>query len=269
MSKFRELSYPIIFSKALVFSLIGIFLAFFLFRGETSLVSLFLTCLSLLWTAHMLFERSRRETWEKIITPFQANKKLAVALLCIFFGVMLGYGLFVIFTKISISRELLSRQLGVYKEIKVSIQDINFGNFREIIANNVAVLFIVLFIALIYRLGGVMLVIAWNASVWGAVFFYVIKIGAGSVQMNPVSYFLLVILCIFPHLFTEAVGYVLCSMSGFFLSKGILKYGFSSGEFFIVLRSALILFAASIGFIVLSAFLESNLTPRLISVFFR
>lgn len=269
MQLFRKLSNLAIFVKSFIFSVLGIFLGYLLFRGETSLISVFLTTLSLLWTVNFLFERNSREIWEKVTTPYKANKKLAVSLLCIFFGIMLGYGTFVIFTNTSIVRELLSRQLGIYKDIKISIHDINFGIFRKIFTDNIAVFLIVFFLALIYRLGGVLLVIAWNASIWGSVFFYVIKMGPGLTHINPIKYFTATILCIFPHLFTEAAGYVLCSMSGYFISKGVLKYELSSDKFLKVLKASIIIFSISLILILFSALLESGLTPKLISIFFR
>lgn len=267
MKVFTGLSNISIFVKSFIFSILGISLAYFLFRIETGIVSIFLITLSLIWAASFLFERNSREIWEKIATPYKANTKLAFSLLCIFFGILLGYGFFVLFTKISIVKELLAMQLGIYREIKVSIKDIDFGNFKTILINNFTVLIIVFFISLIYRLGGVLLVIVWNASVWGSVFFYIIKSTCGTAQMNPIYYFLTTILCISPHLFTEALGYILCSMSGFFISKSLTKYEIGSDQFLRVSKASLAILGISLGFIVLSAYLESNLAPKLISIF--
>jgi hypothetical protein len=262
-------SYPSILCKSFIYSILGILLGYFLFRIETSLISVFLTTLSLLWTAGFLFERNTREIWEKITTPLQANKKLTISLVCIFIGVMFGYGVFVLFTNTSIIKELLSIQLGIYKEIKISIQDINFSSFNKIFFDNFAVLILVFFVALIYRIGGVVLVIVWNASVWGSVFAYIIKSASGTAQINPVYYFFATILCISPHLSVEALGYILCSMSGFFISKGITKYDLGSFEFKRALKASSVILLISIMLILLSAFLESVLTSKLISIFFK
>lgn len=269
MRRISEFSYIIIFLKALTFSVIAILLSYFLFRSETSLISVFFTSLSLTWTCNILFERHKKETWGKITTPPKAHKKLAISLLCIFLGIMLGYGLFVIFSKTSVSNELLSRQLGIYREIKLSIKDIDFSNFNSTLKNNIGVLFIVFFIALFYRLGGVLLIVFWNASVWGAVFSYVIKTGLKSSHLNPITYVLFTLLCISPHLIIEATGYILCSMSGFFISKGITRYKFLSNQFLQILKSFISLFISSLALIVTASFIESNLTPKLISIFFK
>lgn len=269
MRKFTEFSYTVIFLKALIFSIIGILLSYFLFRSETSLISVFFTAISLTWTGTILFQRHKTETWGNITTPLNAHKKLAVSLLCIFVGVMLGYGLFVIFSKTPVSRELLSRQLGIYREIRISIKDINFSDFSSTLINNMAVLFIAFFIALIYRLGGVLLIIIWNASVWGSVFSYISKLGTETAFMNPITYFLLTVLCIAPHLIIEATGYILCSMSGLFISKGITRYKILSDQFLQILKSFIFLFAVSILFIIAASLVEASLTPKLISIFFK
>lgn len=269
MRRFTEFSYTTIFLKALIFSIIGILLSYFLFRSETSLISVFFTAISLTWTCTILFERHKTETWGNITTPFNAHRKLAISLLCVFVGVMLGYGLFVVFSKTSVSSELLSRQLGIYREIKISIKDINFSDFNFTLKNNIAVLFIVFFIALIYRLGGVLLIIIWNASVWGSVFSYISKLGVENAYMNPITYFLLTVLCISPHLIIEATGYTLCGMSGLFISKGITRYKFLSDQFFQISKSFISLFISSLLLIITASFIESNLTPRLVSFFFK
>ena len=75
------------------------------------------------------------------------------------------------------------------------------------------------------------LVLAWNASTWGAVFSCVILMATEDQSSNLFAYTLKTLFCILPHLVVEAIAYILIAMSGVFLSRAITRYSWSSEAF--------------------------------------
>ena len=75
---------------------------------------------------------------------------------------------------------------------------------------------------------GAMLVVAWNACVWTFVLTELttraLPDGAASLWQT-LSFSLLVLGAVLPHLLLEASAYVIASLAGIFVSKALVKYG--------------------------------------------
>lgn len=259
-----------IFIISAVASIAGITASHVLFPQEASIISVFLTAFTLVSVVNKLFDINRQEIWEKIKTPSRANEKLGISLLVIFLGVMFGYGCVTLSLKPDITVVLLDKQLGVYGGIRsgFTLADIDFGIFSDLIKHNLSVLLVVLLFATLYRTGGLLLIIVWNASTWGAVFSYIAR---NTIQssgfMKGITTLLITYLCIFLHLVTESAAYILCAMTGFFVSKACIKYFNDTEKLARVIKTAFLILLFALLLIIISALVESNLTPRIVSYF--
>lgn len=242
--------------------------SYFLFRQEASVVSVFLVALSLYGMINRLFESNRREIWDKVLPPLQANIKLGISLLLVFLGIMFSYSIVAILLKPNLAAVLLDKQIGLYKDLspETGLAGINFGTFSSLFRHNIIVLLVVFFFPLLYRTGGLLLIIAWNASTWGTVFGYFARcmFELYGVKKGIIT-FLMAYTSVFPHILTESSGYILSAMAGFFVSKAVVKYFKDFEKLARVLNASFLILLVSIIFIALSAYIESNITPKIIN----
>jgi hypothetical protein len=119
-------------------------------------------------------------------------------------------------------------------------------------------------IAVPFRQGGVMLAVAWNASVWGAIFGYLARDWASHGGPGLMSAYLRVIGACFPHMAMEAAAYVLAGFAGVFMSKGLLKYSLDSVPILSITRSVCAMLAMGLGLVVLGALWEANVAPYMV-----
>jgi len=192
---------------------------------------------------------------------------MATSLFMLFLGIFLAY---VIAVQLAPFEELdnwFDRQLGNF--MGGSMADVHFADFAGILRRNALVLLVSFLFALFYRHGGMLLVLAWNASKWGVIFSYVARMAARNEDVFLPIYLGRTFVCIIPHLFAEALAYILVAMSGVFLSKGLAKYSLSSKEFTQVGGAVLRIALMAVVILVVAGALEAYLAPVLVTALFR
>jgi uncharacterized membrane protein SpoIIM required for sporulation len=250
----------------LFYTALGIACGLMLFPNEASLIGVVLVAMSQGGLVEGLLDRNRDEIWGGEVDSGVANRKLAVSLLILFLGVFFAYVVTVQLAPESRLIDWFDRQLGDFAA--GSLLDIDFSNFEHLLGRNVLVLAACFAFALIYRHGGMLLVLAWNASRWGVIFSYLAREAARDPEVNAIAYLGKTFVCILPHLVLEAVAYILVAMSGVFLSKAIAKYRFDSDEFFQVGSAVLRIFWLSLAVLVVAALVEATVAPILIEQLF-
>jgi len=252
---------------AFMATLLGIAAGLALFPNEASIVGVFLVAFSEAITVEALLERNRREVWDPDGSPGEANRRMATSLFMLFLGIFFAY---VIAVQLAPFEELdnwFDRQLGNF--MGGSMADVHFADFAGILRRNALVLLVSFLFALFYRHGGMLLVLAWNASKWGVIFSYVARMAARDEDVFLPIYLGRTFVCIIPHLFAEALAYILVAMSGVFLSKGLAKYSLSSKEFTQVGGAVLRIAGMSMIILVVAGALEAYLAPVLVTALFR
>ena len=261
-----------LFVRSLALSGLGIGCGAMLFPSEASLVGVALFAFSQGKTVEALLDRNRDEIWGEIISPTRANIKLAMSLMVIFLGVFATY-LFAVqvvaghFNSLAPVERLFDKQIGDFGAGR--FEDIVFNRFGLILKHNAGVLFACFSFALIYRHAGMLLVLAWNASVWGAVFSYLGLVateddgGLVASSLYPAIYVGKTLLCILPHLISEAVAYVLVAMAGVFTSLLLERHKVGSDSFMQVTRAVLNIFAYALGWLCFAALVEAYGAPAL------
>ena len=257
---------PIVFLEAVAACVVGIGGGLLLFPGQASLVGVFLVAFVQSGTVMGLLDRNRIDIWEGHLPPGEANWRLARSLMCLFAGVFLTYALIVQLAPADRLDAWFSGQLGAFAA--GSVEDIAFGPFGAVLSHNGLVLVSCFLFALFYRHGGMLLVLAWNASRWGVIFSFVALTARDSGLAGSLGYLGKTVLCVLPHMGCEAFAYVLVAMSGVFLSKALGKYRLSSPEFAQVGGAVLRIATLAAACLVLAALLESFLTPRLVLLLF-
>ena len=245
---------------------VGIGCGLLLWSEAASLIGVLLVAMSQAGIVEGLLDRNRDEIWGGEVDPNLANRRLAISLLILFMGVFFAYVITVQLAPEAKIEDWFERQLGNFAA--GSLHDIDFSDFEHLIGRNVLVLSACFAFALIYRHGGMLLVLAWNASRWGVIFSYLARQAAMEPEVNSIVYLGKTFLCIGPHLVLEAIAYILVAMSGVFLSKAVAKYRYDSDEFLQVGSAVLKIFWTSLAVLVVAAGVEATVAPFLVELLF-
>ena len=251
--------------QATLGTVLGIGAGFVLFPAEASLIGVFLVALAQHRTVEALLDRNRDDIWGGVRSPRDANLSLAISLLVFFIGVLVTYSAATLVVPEARLGALFGRQLGDFDV--VSITEVVFDDLGGILGHNALVMLACFLFSLLYRHGGMLLVLAWNASVWGVVFPFIART-APDRSVGSAVYFFKSFISIFPHLLLEAIGYVLVAMAGVFLSKALQKYEVASQQFNQVAVAVGKLSVLAAVTVALAGVVEAYLAPALIGLLF-
>ena len=199
-----------------VLTAVGIYIAFHFFPEQAGVISVFFTVLGLLPTVDVLIERNKKvmdevADFDFTRLKFHADARLAVSVLALFVAILLAYGMTALFLPMEKLQLAFQPQLAPW--IDVAGPEYRLSALGAILMNNLSVSAGVLLLSIIYRTGGALLVLTWNASVWGTVFAYFARNQAGS-GLEALGGFLTTMACIFPHIVLEAAGYIMMALGG-------------------------------------------------------
>jgi len=163
--------------------------------------------------------------------------------------IFLSLGIFLVYSTAAIV--LPSFQVNKLFETQLGIRGVSGGAYLptyflwSILLNNWWVLLACFLISLLTGDGGIFM-ITWNLSVWGTIFGVTARNAAFVAGAPPFYFFLLIILIATPHIFLEILSYILGSISGGVISKGLRIEGFKSKKFKILFFHSLGLFVFAI-----------------------
>lgn len=255
-----------ILGESVLVSVLGIGCGLLLFPAEASLIGVFLIAFAQARTVEALLNRNRDEVWGGQVPTARANLRLAMSLFTLFIGVLGTYAVATLVVPEDRLMSLFERQIGEYGGH--SITDVVFDDLGAVIGHNAIVLIACFLFSLIYRHGGMLLVLAWNASVWGVVFPYIARTAPDQSTGGAVVYFIKSFASIFPHLFLEAIAYILIAMAGVFLSKSLQKYELASMQSNQVAMAVARIGALALTVLVAASVVEAVVAPALIKFFF-
>jgi hypothetical protein len=261
-----EFGNGLVLVESVLASFLGIGCGFLLFPAEASLIGVFLVAFAQARTVELLLDRNRDEIWGGGSKASTANVRLAISLLTMFLAILGTYAVATLVAPEDKVLALFERQVGDFGGH--SITDVRFDDLTGVLGHNLIVLAACFLFSLLYRHGGMLLVLAWNASVWGVVFPYIARTAPDVAEGGAVVYFLKSFACIFPHLLLEASGYVLVAMAGVFLSKGLQKYEIGSPRFNQVGMAVLRIVILAVAFLGVASVVEAWVAPALIHLLF-
>jgi len=249
------------FILGVVYSVVGVLLAQILFPGDPALISVAITSLLLLPELYKIFsiEERKESVEQRISLPNLVRDDIDIVRIYtfLFLGILLVYsiGTMVLpsFQVNTLFREQLEIRFGQgFAGNAFTISSL----FWDLLSNNFMVLIACFILALLTGDGGILL-ITWNASVWGAIFGITAKNAAAFSGQHPFYLFLMIMLVVFPHMILEAISYFLAAISGAVISKDVLLEEFASDRFFEVFGFNLYLFFLALTFLVLGAAVET------------
>lgn len=245
-----------------LYSLVGIFTAKMIFGSNPDMMAVAFVAILLIPAINKTLkaEESLEAAGEKLSLKrlWVEHKDIFFIYTALFMGVFLAFLFFTVFNQQSTIFHMFKAQLNV---AGITGHAISPGFFSSILMNNMKVLLACLILSLIYGAGS-LLFIVWNASVWGVVFGYAIKMGALTTGQSPfITFFIVMFIGKEPaiyHLVTEAMSYFSAAIAGGVMSKAITKESWFSDRFNHVATDSLILFGLAILFVVLGAVLEAR-----------
>ena len=246
------------FFLGIIYSFIGIYTAKMIFGSNPDMMAVAFCSILLIPAVNKILkveeEVEARENKLSIGKLFTEHKDIFFIYLALFMGIFIAFLTIAIISKESSIFYLFKSQL---KVAGITGQAIKMGSFNSLFANNLKVLIACLILSLIYGAGSI-LFIAWNASVWGAVFGYSIKTSSLITGQHPFITFLIIMVPVLPHLITEAMSYFSAAIAGGVMSKAIVKEEFGSDKFNHVATDSLILFGLAIFLVIIGALLEAR-----------
>ena len=250
---------------SVVLSAMGIALARHFFETGRGAISIFLCVLGLLPTLDRLVDRhgrlDRGEHDAVLGGLVSADGRLVGSVLALFAGVMVAYGAWAIALPLPDVRETFAAQLSPW----AGLDEPGFAprDFGWILGNNLLVLVGVLAFSILYRAGGALVILCWNASIWGAAFAYFARLEWGG-GLAAVGGWLATSACVFPHVLLEAAGYVMTAVAGLIVLRLAVRFRRLAGKRAALVRGAALLLAAAVAALVLAAAAEAFLAPLLL-----
>ena len=271
------------FILGVIYSVIGVLLAFVLFRSDPALPAVAFTSLLLLPELYKIFSiEERKESMEQQITfekLWKDDVDIAKIYIWLFLGILLVYSIGTIMMPSFQTNKLFQDQLAhrfsasdlqqigsgdlsqAVEEIRTRDRTIFSGNdfmrmFKGLLANNFMVLLACFFLALLTGDGAIFL-ITWNASVWGTIFGMTAKTAAIYSGGIPIILFGSIMIIVFCHMIIEGISYFLAAISGSVISKDVLLEEFASTRFFEVFGFNLYLLLGGLFFLLLGAVVEA------------
>lgn len=253
---------PHLLLEGVVIAVIGVAAAGWLFPKEASLVSVFLAAISAEDSIERLLQANRKAIVEDAETPRRANARLTGQLGALFVGTFLGFATLALTLPLDRVEMLFSHQVPIPHD--TLFRQLRFGGAGPLFVANLYVLLFFLLIALPFRHGGVMLAIAWNASVWGATFAVLARRWTLHGGPGEIESFLRVMMACAPHMALEGCAYTLAGLAGVFLSKGVQRHSLDSPVLQSIVRSVGGMVGTAIVLVTIGAMWEGWIAPSLV-----
>lgn len=250
------------FLLGIAYSIFGIVGALMIYPKDPALLAVAITTIFFLPSLYRLtaYEESveRKTAGLGILSLFKNNKDLIKIYSFAFLGILFAFSFFAIALPALAANVFFKAQLSVLQGAATTAGGAIFTTslFLEILLNNMKVL-IFCFLISLFAGNGSMLLIAWNASVWGTVFGTLAKTSAGLGAANPWAIFLLIMLSVLPHTILEMLAYVVGTISGTTISEGFVKETASSPKFMNLIMRGLVMLLIGISIVVVAAIVET------------
>ncbi|MEM0230817.1 MAG: stage II sporulation protein M [Candidatus Woesearchaeota archaeon] len=244
-----------LFLMGLTYAITGIASAIFLFPNSPGFAAIAFTSLLCVPVLEVMFSREKdfygRASNSKF-GVFSAYSKLLTTYASLFFGIMFAFLMFSALWPPKATFLVFSPQL---RMLGSSGNAFSPSTFLVLLSNNSYVLLFCFVISLIYGVGGVLMMV-WNASVWGSVLGIFIR---DAVVSGSTFQMLLTLLKMLPHTLLESGSYFLAVIAGIILSRTVVSEKRFSEIFYARVRDCVTLIGISIILVVLGAYLESSL----------
>lgn len=259
------------FGAGLIYSIIGLMLAYLVFRDIAGILLVFFIVLA---TFPMIYTTIKNEEEldvksERELVLLKEHTKVLVFLIFLFLGITAGLLSSYIFLPQHIVDTIFSLQQSAITQVNNSVQGgiTRFDIFTNILINNFKVLFFCLMFSFLYGTGAIF-ILTWNASVIAVAIGNFIKAEIAQVTSlvglpTLSTYFNVATIGFFrymTHGILEVAAYFIVGLAGGIISIALIKHNLKERK---VLIDALDLIFIGIGFIFAAAVVEVYITPLL------
>ncbi|CAK0759036.1 stage II sporulation protein M [Gammaproteobacteria bacterium] len=249
-------SYFIIFMEGVFSTLISVYICSFINISNQGLFSIFLVASTFVLRLSQILDNNTKNIIYSKKNIFNSNKNSITLVTVIFLGIFTGY----IIVSIFINDGVINYFNFIINLTRKGMIGNRFGPFVATFSNNISVMLLFFLLSFIYRSFGMMLIIGWNACVWGITFS---TIFIQNKDGNNINIFLSII-AVTPHLIIEAVSYITTALSAIFLSKAVIIYNFKEETFKSIIKSVIIMLCFSSFCLFISSLVESYYTTYLL-----
>lgn len=261
------------FFLGIVYSIIGIAFALFIFPEDPGLAAVALTTIILIpSTVKLLSIEEKQAALRKRFSLkylYTDHRDIFKVYFFLFLGIFLSFAFFSIALPSMATSHLFEKQiamLGLASGEAAGAAGNYSISFFPLFTNNLKVLVFCLLFSFVYGAGAIFL-ITWNASVWGVIFGVVAKNSAAAAGVNPAWLFILTLIAVFPHMFAEASAYFIGALSGGIISEAALRERLFSPGFNQVVKDGLIVFLIAVIILIIAAYTELIIPGRVINFF--
>ena len=258
-----------------LYSSVAIPISLWIFKDQASLVMVFLTvmaCLPIVYNT-MKFEEKKDLVIPKERILLKEHNKAIVFLMFLFGGMTLSFVGWYVFLPPDTMNMVFGKQTATIEAINNQVSGNayqQFSTFSKILINNIRVLAFAILFAFIYGAGAIF-ILTWNASIIGTAIGNFIRSNlsqyaslAGfeqfSAYLNVASYGLLRYSL---HGIPEILAYFYGGLAGGIISVAIIKKHYKNKKFSHILFDVSELLVISITFLLVAAFIEVYITPKL------
>ncbi|MFT4310365.1 MAG: stage II sporulation protein M [Candidatus Woesearchaeota archaeon] len=266
------------FLLGLIFTFVGYLSAKLIFGASIDLMSIAFVSLLLLPSLNKLLSMEElaeiREKKFSFIQLCKDHKDLLKVYTFLFLGIFMGFAFIGLFTPQDAMFREFSTQFttagiqpgyqynpDINKWETFALQDFDptkerfQQSFKRIVGNNLIVFIACILLSIAYGAGAI-LFLTWNASVWGIVFVYFVKVASVSVGQNPFIYFWVLFIPFLPHMILEGISYILAAIAGGVVSKALIKEKLFTPQFNHVITDALIIMIIGLLVVILAGYIE-------------
>jgi uncharacterized membrane protein SpoIIM required for sporulation len=242
-----------IYLLALLYSAVAVMCAAIVFPNSIDLISVAFIGIIFLPSLEQILSFEARTAFKHRAIKIRDVLMQHASIFWIYLAIMLGiFSVFLIISLLlptTVTSGLFKSQLAIYGNAGTGTVD-----FNSIAQNNLRVIFVTFFLSMIYGAGSI-LMISWNASVWGAIIGFFIKEGIEK-GGNPLYYLTNVLMPMLPHLIFESGGYLLGAIGGGLLAISVVNEKIMSKRFKWMLTDSLAIFTLGIVLIIFAAWIE-------------
>ncbi|MFW6449438.1 MAG: stage II sporulation protein M [Nanoarchaeota archaeon] len=257
----------------MIYSALGLSLAFVVDRENSSMIMVFFTVVAampFIYNVIRLEEKKDESIYDERIL-LKEHSRAIETFIFLFIGMVIVFSLSKAFLPTAIGDELFLAQDNVIQNIISGQATVSLQSLLGILSNNLSVLFFCIVFSLIYGLGAIY-ILTWNASVLGAAIGSFISTnlaslshltgiekGAEYFKVFSCGYFLRYL----PHGIFEMLGFFVAGLAGAIISVAIVRKTFGTKKFANVIYDSSDLILIAIALIVLAAIIEVFFTPGL------
>ena len=268
------------FFLGVLFSIIAIFLGYFLFESQASLVAVFLIVLSSIPVVYNTIKLEELKDEQSNLSEKSLLKEHAKALsvfMFLFLGIMITFAIVYISVPDTFVDALFSLQTKTIAEINSNVTGYftmagtsSFDLFMAVFLNNLKVLLLCVLFAFLYGVGAIF-ILTWNATVIGVAIgnFVRLKLGEITASLGLVNashyfgFFSLGLLRYLVHGVFEIMAYFIAGLAGGIISISIIRHAVGRKKFKKILFDTSGLLLISIVLLLFAAVVEIYVSPML------